>query len=70
VHPTGGSRRVFKQFSWLQVGSGKAALSHPTHQRVTPAVGCFAKSQHAKINTGDIAVRYAVDPEKNLASDL
>jgi hypothetical protein len=23
--PTGGSLRVFKQFSWLEVGSGKAA---------------------------------------------
>jgi hypothetical protein len=25
----GGSRRVFKQFAWLQVGSVKAALSRP-----------------------------------------
>jgi hypothetical protein len=32
VHLTGGSLRVFKHFVWLQVGSGKAALSHPTHQ--------------------------------------
>ena len=39
VHPTGGSRRVFKQNSWLEVGSVKMALSRPTHQRVTPAVG-------------------------------
>jgi hypothetical protein len=38
VHPTGGSLRVFKQFVWLGVGSGKAALSRPTHQRVTPTV--------------------------------
>jgi hypothetical protein len=35
----GGSLRVFKQFAWLQVGSGKMALSRPTHQRVTQAVG-------------------------------
>jgi len=38
VHPTGGSRRVFKQFVWLEVGSGKAAFSRPTHPRVTQAV--------------------------------
>jgi len=25
VHPTGGSRRVFRQFAWLEFGSGKAA---------------------------------------------
>jgi len=30
----GGSLRVFKQFSWLRVGSDKATLSHPAHQRV------------------------------------
>src|SRR5688572_26186005 len=28
----GGSRRVFKQFAWLQVGSVKAALSRPAHR--------------------------------------
>jgi len=39
VHPTGGSRRVFEQFAWLQVGSGKVALSRPAHQRVTQTVG-------------------------------
>ena len=39
VHPTGGSRRVFRQFAWLEVGSIKAAFSRPAHQRVTPAVG-------------------------------
>ena len=39
VHPTGGSLRVFRQFAWLEAGSVKAALSHPAHQRVTPAVG-------------------------------
>jgi len=30
VHPTGGSLRVFRPFVWLEVGSGKAALSRPT----------------------------------------
>ena len=38
MHPTGGSRRVFRQVNWLEAGSVKVALSHPTHQRVTPAV--------------------------------
>ena len=38
MHPTGGSRRVFEQFAWLGVGSGKVASSHPAHQRVTPTV--------------------------------
>lgn len=38
VHPTGGSLRVFKQFAWLGVGSGKVALSRPAHQRVTQTV--------------------------------
>ena len=41
VHPTGGSRRVFRQFAWLGVDSVKVALSHPAHQRVTPAVRRF-----------------------------
>jgi hypothetical protein len=42
----GGSRRVFGQFSWLGVGSGKMAFSRPTHQYpaesvrgITQAVG-------------------------------
>ena len=38
VHPTGGSRRVFRQVVWLEVGSGKVALPRPAHQRVTPTV--------------------------------
>jgi hypothetical protein len=39
VHPTGGTLRVFRQFTWLEVDSAKMALSHPAHQRVTLAVG-------------------------------
>jgi hypothetical protein len=39
VHPTGGSLRVFRHFAWLKAGSVKGAVSHPAHQRVTPAVG-------------------------------
>ncbi len=38
MYPTGGTRRVFRQFAWLGVGSGKTALSRPAHQRVTRAV--------------------------------
>ena len=45
VHPpstssgrAGGSLRVFRQFVWLEVGSGKMALSRPAHQRVTLTV--------------------------------
>ena len=34
----GGSLRVFGQFAWLGVGSGKMALSRPAHQRVTHTV--------------------------------
>jgi hypothetical protein len=52
VHPTGGSRRVFKPFAWLEVGSSKAASSRPAclrrqaHPRVTLTVGTllFGKS--------------------------
>jgi hypothetical protein len=43
VHPTGGSLRVFRQFAWLEAGSGKVALSRPTHQRVTQTVRRLAK---------------------------
>jgi hypothetical protein len=44
VHPTGGSLRAFKQFAWLEAGSGKVALSRPTHQRVTHTVGLQQRS--------------------------
>ena len=44
VHPTGGSRRVFRQFVWLEVGSVKVALSRPAHPRVTHAVGLLKLS--------------------------
>jgi hypothetical protein len=41
----GGSRRVFRQFAWLEVGSVKMALSCPAHQRVTHTVGRLMKNQ-------------------------
>ena len=28
--------RVFEEFAWLRVGSGKMAFSRPTHQRHAP----------------------------------
>ena len=39
VHPTGGSRRVFKQVAWREIGSGKVASPRPAHPRVTHTVG-------------------------------
>ncbi len=38
VHPTGGTRRVFRHCPWLEVSSGKMALSRLAHQRVTLTV--------------------------------
>jgi len=41
VHPAKSVRggvRIFKPFVWLEVGSGKVASAHPTHQRVTHTV--------------------------------
>jgi len=49
VHPTGGSRRVFKQFVWPEVDSVKIALSRPTHQRVTQTVGLLFKMAFIKM---------------------
>ncbi len=43
VHPTGGTRRVFKQFAWLRAGSAKVELPRPAHPRVTPAVETVEK---------------------------
>jgi hypothetical protein len=48
VHPTSGSLRVFKQFSWLGVGSVKMALSPPAQPPVTLTVGLFL-SNHKRI---------------------
>jgi hypothetical protein len=47
VHWTGGYAAAFQAVFWLQVFSAAQAESHPTHQRVTPAVGCCAE----KVNT-------------------
>ena len=38
VHPTGGYAPPKWVYTWLKAGSVKAALSRPTHQRVTQTV--------------------------------
>jgi hypothetical protein len=43
ANPTGGSRRVVRQFAWLEVDSDKMALSRPAHLPVTPAVETVEK---------------------------
>jgi hypothetical protein len=63
VHPTGGSRRVFRQFTWLEVGSGKVALSRPAHPRVTQAVGQLNEKD---IMIGSILSReHSIDDKEN-----
>jgi hypothetical protein len=52
VHPTGGTLRVFKRFSWLEAGFGKVALSRPAHQRVTQAVGRLLLNYKSLIFSG------------------
>jgi hypothetical protein len=52
VHPTSGSLRVFKHFSWLEVGSAKLAFSHPAQPPVTQAVGRRRCSQENKGHWG------------------
>ena len=39
VHPTGGYAPPKWVYTWLKVGSVKAVLSRPIHQRVTQTVG-------------------------------
>ena len=41
----GDSVRVFKEFAWLEAGSGKMALSRPAHLRVTRTVGRRIKTR-------------------------
>ena len=38
--------RVFRQFAWLEVDSGKVALPRLAHQRVTHTVGLHCGSEH------------------------
>jgi len=55
VHPTGGSLRVYRHFAWLEVGSGKTALSRPAHQRVTLTVGRYADTDDRRANDERVA---------------
>jgi hypothetical protein len=43
VHPTSGSLRVFKHFSWLGVVSVKLPFSPPAQPPVTQTVGCHTE---------------------------
>jgi hypothetical protein len=45
----GGSRRVFKQFVWLEVGSVKMVLSRPAQLPLTQAVGQLKGDQVNKV---------------------
>ena len=51
MHPTGRTHRVFRQVAWLGVGSGKVALSRPTHPRVTLTV----RQQGKRMITNDLS---------------
>ena len=66
MHPTGGSRRVFGQFVWLEAGSGKAAFSRPTHQRVTLTVETVEKVPFQKM----IFEKWERNAEKRLVLDV
>ena len=61
MHPTGGSLRVFEQFSRLQVGSGKAALPRPAHQRVTHTFGRLNLTARVELIKMKLDLHY-VDP--------
>jgi len=68
VHPTGGSLRVFKQFARPEVGSVKMALSHPTHQRVTQAVGQPQIDIHSGPKESNLdAPTFAIDRRSSLS---
>ncbi len=49
MHPTGGTRRVFEQYLWLEAGSVKVMLSRLTHQRATRAIRQPKPSSKSKI---------------------
>ena len=55
----GGSLRVFKQFVWLEVGSGKMALPHLAHQWVSHSRPRFTGQAYTLGD--DDANRWAVD---------
>jgi len=51
----------FQEFAWLGVGSGKVALSRPTHQRVTHTVG----QSLAKRERKEWQMQMFIDSKKN-----
>jgi hypothetical protein len=61
TYPTGGTRRVFKQFVWLEVGSGKMALSRPAHQPLSQPLGGNSRRQSMLlIDEKEVAKREAI----------
>jgi peptidyl-tRNA hydrolase len=66
VHPTSGTLRVFRHFSWLEVGSVKIAFSQPAHQRVTRAVETVEKVSFQKM----IFEKWERNAEKRLVLDV
>ena len=70
MHPTGGTLRVFKQVSWLEIGSIKVALSRPAHQRVTQAVGRTRAKVCQTENLKRWKVDYSVIEKDNLVKTL
>ena len=60
VHPTGGSRRVFWQFAWLEVGSVKMALPRPAHPRVTQAVRWLLIHAHGSLKQFEFHIQKGV----------
>src|ERR671924_581286 len=69
----GGSRRVFRQFAWLEVGSVKVALSRPAppdracrdHQ---PSSGCYATGNASRSAAYGIMLTYPKLKEQSYAS--
>ena len=61
VHPTGGSRRVFKHFAWLEAGSVKMALSRLAHQPGNAsrwAAGVSLKEIYGQLNQIQMSVSW------------
>ena len=54
MHLTGGSRRVFRHFAWLQAVSVTMALSRPVHQQVTQAVGRLNEHNEKSMQNDDV----------------
>ena len=65
----GGSLRVFRQFSWLRVGSVKAALSRPAH-RSTGVLLRLPDGKYAQGNAGEVRTLFQRAVQKANRSQL